>query len=211
MADICGIVLAAGAGTRAGGPKALLRAPSGEPWLALATTVLLEAGCRRVILVLGPLDHLARPLVPEDPRTTVAVATDWAEGLSASLDAGLAVATGDAALVSLVDLPDLPAAVARRVLASPSAAAAPAAAPGSAAHPGSPAAPTTLATALRQATFGGRPGHPVLIGRDHWAGVRAVLTGDSGARDYLRAHDCQPIECGDLWDGADRDHGYLEP
>ena len=52
------------------------------------------------------------------------VAADWAEGMSASLRAGLAASTdtdADAALVSLVDLPDVADAVVRRVLGPPAA------------------------------------------------------------------------------------------
>ncbi|MEP6481379.1 MAG: NTP transferase domain-containing protein [Rhodoglobus sp.] len=181
--DTTGIVLAAGAGTRAGGPKALLRLGDGMPWVAVAATVLLDAGCRRVVVVLGAMERLARPLVPADERVSIVVAADWQLGMSASLRAGLAAATGAAALVTLVDLPWMPVAVAQRVGAGPTAA------------------------ALRQATFDGRPGHPVLIGSEHWSAVAASLAGDHGARKYLVDHGVEEIECGDLWDGADRDDG----
>jgi CTP:molybdopterin cytidylyltransferase MocA len=63
------------------------------------------------------------------------------------------------------------------------------------------AAPDTL---LR-ATYDGRPGHPVLLGRDHWAAVVASAAGDRGARDYLREHRAVDVECGDLADGTDID------
>ena len=107
MAEVTGIVLAAGAGTRAGGPKALLRMPDGTPWLELACAFLAASGCDRVVAVLGAQANIARPLVP--PSTEVLVAADWEQGMSASLRAGLAAATGEAALVTLVDLPELPA------------------------------------------------------------------------------------------------------
>ena len=48
-----GILLAAGAGSRMGRPKALVRDESGQSWLALATTTLLDAGCRPVLVALG--------------------------------------------------------------------------------------------------------------------------------------------------------------
>ena len=51
------------------------------------------------------------------------------------------------------------------------------------------------------------PGHPVLLGRDHWAGVAATATGDAGARDYLRGRDVTLVECGDLATGRDVDPG----
>jgi CTP:molybdopterin cytidylyltransferase MocA len=181
MAAISGIVLAAGAGTRAGGPKALLRMPDGRPWLEVAASMLFDAGCDRVVVVLGSMARLARPLVP--PAAEVVIADDWALGMSESLRTGLAAASGDAALITLVDLPDLPVAVALRIAAGANAA------------------------SLRQAVFGGRPGHPVLIGRDHWMPAAATLSGDRGARDYLTAHGAEQVECGDLWNGADRDDG----
>jgi CTP:molybdopterin cytidylyltransferase MocA len=181
MAGISGIVLAAGAGARAGGPKALLRLGDGTPWLTVATTVLLDGGCGNVVVVLGAMARLGRPLVPIDPRVVIVVAENWEQGMSASLRAGLASARGDAALITLVDLPGLPVAVVQRLAAG--------------AGRGS----------LRQAVYAGRPGHPVLIGADHWAPAAETLSGDRGARDYLVAHDVDEIECSDLWDGEDRD------
>jgi len=58
---------------------------------------------------------------------------------------------------------------------------------------------------LRQAAFGGRPGHPVAIGADHFAPLLAALDGDTGARPYLRAHGVELVECGDLGSGDDED------
>ncbi|MBU1587250.1 MAG: NTP transferase domain-containing protein [Actinobacteria bacterium] len=181
MAEVTGLVLAAGAGTRAGGPKALLRMPDGTPWLTVATETLLDGGCSRVVVVLGALARLARPLVPLDDRVMTVVATQWERGMSESLRTGLAAADGDAALVTLVDLPTLPVSVVRRVLAAPG--------------------------PLRQATFDGRPGHPVFLSAEHWVPLAATLSGDRGARAYLVEHGVDEVECSDLWDGVDRDEG----
>ncbi|WP_188743964.1 nucleotidyltransferase family protein [Agromyces bauzanensis] len=180
-----GLLLAAGAGARMGRPKALMHDASGEPWVALGCRMLRAAGCGDVAVVLGAEADSARALVPHDAR--VVVAPDWSLGLSASLRAGLGLAEStDAAcvLVSLVDLPDLPASVGRRVLdrAGPDA-----------------------ATALVRAVFGGRPGHPVLIGRSHWPAVTASVSGDTGANEYLSEHRVAAVECGDLTPGLDRD------
>ena len=57
---------------------------------------------------------------------------------------------------------------------------------------------------LARAAYDGVPGHPVLLGRDHWAGVVGRRRGDRGARDYLAAHDVDLVECGDLATGARR-------
>ena len=62
------------------------------------------------------------------------------------------------------------------------------------------------AAALIQATYDGAPGHPVLIGRSHGGPRAATLTGDTGARVYLRDQGALRIECSDLWSGHDIDH-----
>lgn len=95
--------------------------------------------------------------------------------MSASLRAGLGAAgEAYAALVHLVDLPDVGPEVVHRLI-----------------HDASP-------DALARAVYGGRPGHPVLIGRDHWDGVMQDAVGDRGARDYLDAHGVLDVDCGDL-------------
>jgi nicotine blue oxidoreductase len=175
--DVAGLLLAAGAGTRYGGPKALV-----DGWLPGAVAALREGGCSSVTVVLGAAADETRRLVP--PGVEVVVASDWAEGMGASLRAGLTALASShctAALVHLVDLPDVGAPVVRRVLGAAS------------------------EQALARATYGGRPGHPVLLGRAHWDGVIATATGDQGARAYLRAHNVDEIECGDLAEGDDVD------
>ncbi len=62
---LCGLVLAAGAGTRYGGPKALARTADGTPWLALAAGALRDGGCVDVLVALGAQAAEARPLVPD--------------------------------------------------------------------------------------------------------------------------------------------------
>ncbi len=176
-----GLLLAAGAGTRIGMPKALMRDADGTSWLQRSVAVLVDGGCDAVTVVLGARASEALPLVPDN--ATAVVADDWAEGMSASLRAGLAaLGDSDAAVLSLVDLPDVTAEVVRRVATG--------------------AGPSTLS----RATYDGRPGHPVVIGRDHWAGVTASATGDFGARHYLDAHEATLVECGDLATGRDQDH-----
>ncbi|WP_344072662.1 nucleotidyltransferase family protein [Microbacterium sediminicola] len=178
-----GIVLAAGAGTRYGMPKALARMPDGTPWLELVCVALWEGGCDEVIVVLGARAEEAARVVPDGARSVVATA--WQSGLSASTRAGLDAA-GDAdaqaAIVVPVDVPGMPSAVVTRVRAS-----------------------IGGADALARAVYDGSPGHPVLLGRHHWRPLGRRLAGDSGARRYLEAEGAQLIECGDLWDGHDVD------
>lgn len=179
---IHGVLLAAGAGTRMGLPKALVRDDAGIPWVVRGVRSLLEGGCDAVTVVLGASAVEANALL-EGLEVSVVVAEDWAEGMSASLRAGLAsVGDASAVVVTLVDLPDVAGDVVRRVA-------------------GLGSEPAVLA----RASYVGRPGHPVLIGRDHWQGVMDTTRGDRGARDYLANHDVVLVECGDLATGLDVD------
>jgi len=169
-----GIVLAAGAGTRYGMPKVL--AHEGE-WLRRAVAALSKGGCVDVVVILGAA------VVDVPPPARCVVAADWADGMSASLRAGLAAIDGfDLAVLSLVDTPDVGADVIRRVLAA--------------------ASPSGLARAL----YDGKPGHPVVVAREHWPGLVASLHEDEGARSFLAGRDdVAVVECGDLATGVDVD------
>ncbi|GAA4159649.1 NTP transferase domain-containing protein [Gryllotalpicola daejeonensis] len=180
-----GVVLAAGAGTRYGIPKALARASDGTPWVQLATEKLLDGGCSQVTVVLGASAKEASELVPSDPRVHPVVESHWTDGMGTSLRAGMrhleasAPPSVSAAAITLVDLPDLPVAVVKRLLSG------------------------VKITSLRQAVFSGRPGHPVVVGRQHWADFTGTLHGDTSGRDYLTAHGVEQVEAGDLWSGRE--------
>ena len=158
-----------------GGPKALVEL-DGEPLVRRAVRVLAEGGCTPVLVVLGAAADEVAALLPDGVRAVVA--GGWAEGMGASLRAGLEALPPvgvEAAVVHLVDLPGVTAAAVRRL--------------------GALTGPDVLA----RAAYHGRPAHPVLIGRAHWAGVRAAAVGDAGARGYLAGHPAlQLVECGDL-------------
>jgi nicotine blue oxidoreductase len=180
---VAGLLLAAGAGRRFGGPKALVEL-DGEPLVLRALRTLTAAGCRPVRVVVGAAADQVRALLP-DPELAVPAA-DWATGMGASLRAGLAsLETADqpaAALVHLVDLPWVGPDVLARL----------------AAH----ATPEIVA----RAAYDGVPGHPVLLGRRWWGEVADGARGDRGARDWLAARDdLTLIECGDLGSGRDVD------
>ena len=180
-----GLLLAAGAGRRMGRPKALVEF-DGRPLLLRALDVLRDGGCVPLVVVLGAAADQVSELVPDDVRAVLA--EDWADGMGASLRVGLralaVLPEVDAALVHLVDLPGVGAPVIARL--------AEAAAEG----------PSVLA----RAAYHGAPGHPVLLGRAHWAGVRAAARGDAGARDYLAGHPAlRLVECGELADPRDVD------
>jgi CTP:molybdopterin cytidylyltransferase MocA len=160
-----------------GRPKALVPL-DGEPLVRRAVRTLADGGCTPLLVVLGAAAEEVEPLLPTGTRAVVA--EDWAEGMGASLRAGLAAVerldpAPDAVLVHLVDLPGVTAAAVARL------------------------ATRTTPHALVRAAYGARPAHPVLLGRAHWPGVRAAATGDSGARAYLAGHpDLELVECGDL-------------
>lgn len=180
-----GLLLAAGEGRRFGGPKGLAADADGVAWVQRTARRLHEGGCEQVYVVVGASADQVASLV--DSRDEVVVAEDWAEGMSASLRAGLG-AVGrvgppvSAAVVMLVDLPGVGPDVIQRLAAR--------------------ADPAVLA----RAAYGGEAGHPVLLGRDHWEPIIASARGDRGARDYLAQHEPVLVECGDIGSPEDVDH-----
>ncbi len=180
--DVAGILLAAGSGRRLGVAKALVRDAEGTAWVLSRSRTLGGGGCRPVLVVLGAEYDDSAALLDDEP-VTVLRNRDWPEGMGSSLRLGLAAApaTAEAATISVVDTPGLTAAVVTRVNEHAS------------------------AGALARATYDGVPGHPVLIGREHWPGVISLAHGDRGARDYLRVHHPVEVECGDIGSGADVD------
>lgn len=181
---VAGLVLAAGAGRRFGMPKALVR-HQGRLLVERAVGVARAAGCAPVVVVLGAAAADVRS-VADLGAAVVVDNPDWESGMGSSLRAGLAaVAATDAgaAVVLLVDMPGVTAAAVRRV--------------------GSLAGPDALA----MAGYGDRRGHPVLLGRAHWAGIAEVAVGDVGARPYLRRHaaEVRVVPCADVADDGDID------
>lgn len=185
-AQVLGIVLAAGAGTRMGVPKALMHDCDGTSWLRRSVEVLRRGGCGSVLVVLGAESDSAAALLSGVP-VEIEVCPTWHKGLSATLQTGLNSAMsgpGSIALLHLVDLPDISSEVVSRVLESAG----------------------TSTTALARACYKDQPGHPVAVGRGHWGKIVASAKGDDGARGYLAQHEVLKVECGDLATGRDRDY-----
>jgi molybdenum cofactor cytidylyltransferase len=162
------VVLAAGAGARFGGGK-LLAPWRGGALIDGALAAALAAPVRQVSVVWGADPAVADAVrafaarVGADERLRLVHAERHAEGLSASLRAGIEVLAVDCTgvFIFLGDMPKVPVAV-LGPLADAVTAGAPAAAP----------------------VFGGRRGHPVLFG----AGLLpelARLSGDRGAAGVL--------------------------
>lgn len=151
------------------------------------------AGCDETVVVIGAAADQVAAVLPagtrtvRNPRHADGMGSSLAVGLSALLDESTLPDGGvDAALVMLVDLPDVTRAVADRLTGyarnSPDGAA-----------------------VLARAAYAGRPGHPVLIGLRHFDGVLSGAAGDAGARDYLSVHRPVLVECGDIGGGRDVD------
>jgi nicotine blue oxidoreductase len=162
---VAGLLLAAGAGRRMGGPKALIEL-DGEPLVQRGIRLLRGGGCDPVVVVVGASAGQVRGLCD---GVTVVEATDWAAGMGASLRAGLAALTSEpgvtACVVALVDQPLVTPAAVERLRAAHDA--------------GAMAA---------VAAYGGRVRNPVLLDRAVWSEVAASVRGDEGARVWLRAH-----------------------
>lgn len=183
---VVGVVLAGGAGQRLGRghPKALVTDSGGRTWLDLSVAALRGGGVHPVYVVVGAERGAVEAVVP--PECLIVHSPNWQVGMSASLEAGLAAVEqstpdADALVVMLVDTPGVGADVVRRLVTE------------------------SGTDALARAAYDGVPGHPVVIGRAHWAGVRVAASGDRGARDYLRAARVTTIECGDIGTGDDID------
>jgi CTP:molybdopterin cytidylyltransferase MocA len=178
--EVGGIILAAGEGRRFGGPKQLAML-HGRPLIEHALRAMLSVpDINPVVLVLGA--HADRIRAEADLRgADIVVCDNWADGQSASLQAGVA-ALGDveAAVVTLADQPFISPEVIAGVLDQ-----------------------RGRHLAVR-ATYDSRPGHPVLLERrllDHVS----ELDGDIGARKLLVGPHVWPWECGRLCDPTDID------
>ncbi len=182
------IVLAAGAGARFGGGK--LTAPwRGGVLIDGVLAAAFAAPVRSVVVVTGADPKVADAAqafaakAGETARLRLVHAKDHAQGMAASLRAGVEALPADTAgaFVFLGDMPWISHAV-LPILAEALARGAPAAAP----------------------AFEGRRGHPVLFGREQFGDLRA-LVGDEGARGLLatlgrRVVQIESSEAGVLFD-----------
>jgi CTP:molybdopterin cytidylyltransferase MocA len=176
---IGGLVLAAGAATRFGAQKQLAEL-DGVPLLEHSLRTMTAAPVGRVVVVLGSSGDeiaVAVDLHGADPI----FCRRWEEGQSASLACGLAeLADCEAVVVTLGDQPRVSPDAIRRVIAARNGAAA------------------------VRATYGGNPGHPVLLERELFGPLRNV-SGDKGARNLLLSVPVLDVACDDLGGGEDVD------
>ncbi len=160
------ILLAAGAGRRMRGADKLLEHVAGEPILRHAARAALASRADDVLVVLPP-EAPDRRAALDGLTVRVIEAREHAEGMAASLRAGLAALADrtDAVVVMLADMPEVGPDQIDRLIA---------------AH--DPAEGRDICRAVAE---DGTPGHPVLFGRRFFESL-AALTGDRGAREMLR-------------------------
>jgi molybdenum cofactor cytidylyltransferase len=171
-----GLVLAAGEGRRFGGTKQLAEV-RGRPLLEHALAAV--AGLEPRVVVLG---HAAEEILGavDLQGATAVVCPEWREGQSASLRCGIAaLGDVDAVVVVLGDQPLIGSDAVDAVV--------------EAARDGDDAV---------RASYGGTPGHPVLLGRGLLERA-AELRGDTGFRDLLRG--ARTVDLTGLADPADVD------
>ena len=158
------IVLAAGAGSRFGGGKLL--AKLNDTPLVEHVVVALEASPVDETVVVVGADAVRLREVCEPYGVRVVENQEWARGQSTSVRAGLRALgpEAQAAVVLLADQPFAAGAVGRLVEAF------------------------ERGAKVAVATYGGRRRNPVLFSREVWPLLEAELSGDEGARPFLRHH-----------------------
>jgi CTP:molybdopterin cytidylyltransferase MocA len=141
------------------------------------------SGLRPVVVVVGC--QAADVAAASGTLAEIVENPDWESGMATSLRAGLATVLPDATVtavaVALADQPRIGADAYRRLAA---------------AH--------REGAELAVATYAGKRGHPVLIGRAHFDEAMR-LTGDEGARSLLAAHDVVEVPCDGTGDAVDVD------
>ncbi len=171
--SLAGLLLAAGASARMGGPNKLLLPVEGEPLVRRPARALLEAGLRPVVVVVGRDAEAVRQALEGLP-VLFAENPDFSEGMAGSLRKGVEALGSDveAVAIALGDLPDLRAPVVRRLVA--------------AFH--------DAAQGIVVPVHEGRRGHPVLLDLRRYRGELLALAGDEGARSILRRHPEEVLE-----------------
>jgi len=165
---VAAVVLAAGRSRRmAPHNKLLVPDRTGKPMIARVVDNVLSSGARPVLVVLGHQAEEVEKLLAGKPVRFVH-APDYAEGLSASLKAGIAAVPPEsaAAIVCLGDMPLVTGRMIDRLLG---------------------AYDPTEGRRIVLPTFRGKQGNPMLWDRTFFSEILAI-TGDSGARFLAGKH-----------------------
>ena len=178
------VVLAAGRGSRFGdeAPKTLARLGR-RPLVTHAVAAATASGLRPVVVVVGC--QSAEVAAAAGALVEIVENPDWESGMSTSLRAGLATVLADgtvtAMALALADQPRIGADAYRRLAA---------------AH--------RDGAELAVATYGGKRGHPVLIGRSHFGEAMGMI-GDEGARTLLAKPEVVEVPCDGTGEATDVD------
>ncbi len=184
MNGVSAILLAAGAGSRFGGGK-LLADFDGRTLIEATLSELRGAPVDEIIVVVGAEGERLRS-ISTTYETRIAENPRWADGISTSVRVGLQ-SCGPAARAAIVLLADQPfvgrEAVKRLVGAFEGGA------------------------EVAVATYDGKRRNPVLFVREVWPMLEGELSGDEGARGFLRRHPelVMEVPCDDVADPADVD------
>jgi molybdenum cofactor cytidylyltransferase len=176
---ICGLILAAGAGTRFGERPKLLAELDGKPLLQHAVSAQCKVSeLERIAVVLGAFAEEILGRV-DFMRAEPVVCERWEEGQALSLRRGIEFLTDGPevrkVIVTLGDQPRMTPQLIARFLGEP---------------PGT------------RAVYGDVPGHPVVLGPVQMRAI-AGLRGDQGAREVLRGG--PTVQCKDLRAALDVD------
>ena len=171
---VAAIVLAAGASTRLGEPKQLVRI-GGERLLERALRVATEAGCEPVVAVLGAHAQEIAKVCELDPAGVV-INPGWSEGMASSVRAGGAGLPCDLSGLVLMtcDQPAVTADHLRQLVAA-----------------------GLRGDEMVGSGYAGRSGVPAFIPYSRLTELQR-LKGDQGARDLLQGALTIPLEGGEL-------------
>jgi molybdenum cofactor cytidylyltransferase len=162
------LILAAGQSTRMRGLDKLLQDIDGEPLLRRVTAIACKASDHAVVVALPPKPH-PRWAALQGLNVVPVGVDDAAEGMNASLRAGVAAlpSDSDAVMVLLADLPELTEFDIIKLLQA--------------------VVDKPKTNIWRGTTENQKPGHPVIFHRSLYPELRA-LTGDGGAQSVVRDH-----------------------
>ena len=178
------ILLAAGAGSRFGGGKLL--AKLNDMPLVEHVLVALEASPVDKIVVVVGADAKRLREVCEPYGFRIVENPEWTRGQSTSVRAGLRALGPEAraAVVLLADQPLVGADAVKRLVEA-----------------------FEGGAKVAVAAYGGEPRNPVLFSREVWPLLEAELSGDEGARPFLRRHQdlVTRVPCDEVGDPVDVD------
>ena len=181
---VSAVLLAAGAGSRFGGGKLL--APYKErPLIEAALSGLRGSPVDEIIVVVGAEGERLRNVAAKYGASVIENPV-WEEGMSTSVRAGIRACSPEAraALISLADQPLVGTRAVERLVKT-----------------------FKGGAEVAVATYEGEPRNPAIFSREVWPLLGRELSGDKGARVFLRRHPelVTEVPCDDVADPADVD------